>query len=304
MQKYLIAITGPTGIGKTGVAIQLAKLFDTQIISADSRQIYKELCIGTATPKPHELSEVKHYFIQSHSISNNYNASKYESEALQLIGQLFANTDILFLTGGSMLYIDAVCKGIDEIPDADPEIRSNLKIKHVNEGLESLRLQLKQLDPDYYRTVDLKNPNRIIHALEICLTTGKPYSSFRTNPNKTRPFTIIKIGLDCDRQILHQRINSRVDKMIAEGLENEVRNLLPYKDINALNTVGYRELFDFFDGKHSRDTAIELIKRNSRRYARKQLTWFRNDPLINWFQPDNMIEMIKFIEKETGIKHE
>lgn len=304
MQKYLIVITGPTGIGKTGVAIQLAKHFGTQIISADSRQIYKELCIGTATPKPLELSEVKHHFIQSHSIFDIYNASIYESEALQLIGQLFAETDLLFLTGGSMLYIDAVCKGIDEIPDAEPEIRSNLKLTFANEGIESLRLQLKQLDPNYYQTVDLKNPNRIIHALEICLTTGKPFSSFRTNPKKRRPFTIIKIGLDCDRQILHHRINMRVDKMIEDGLETEAKNLLFYKNLNALNTVGYRELFEYFDGKHSRDTAIELIKRNSRRYARKQLTWFRNDPMINWYQPDNIAGIIKFIEKETALKNE
>ena len=304
MQNYLIVITGPTGIGKTGVAIQLAKHFDAEIISADSRQLFKELYIGTATPKPHELSAVKHHFIQSHSITDNYNASRYETEALQLINELFIKTNLLFLTGGSMLYIDAVCKGIDEMPDADPEIRLNLKLKFENEGIESLRLQLKQLDPDYYQNVDLKNPNRIIHALEICLTTGKPYSSFRTNPKKQRPFSIIKIALDCDRHILHNRINTRVDKMIDEGLENEAKNLLGYRNLNALNTVGYRELFDYFDGKTSRETAIELIKRNSRRYARKQLTWFKNDQQIKWFHPESVTEIIKYIELNTSVKNE
>lgn len=304
MQKYLIVITGPTGIGKTPVTIQLAKHFDTEIISADSRQLFKELYIGTATPNPNELSEVKHHFIQSHSITDNYNASRYEIEVLQLMEKLFRKTNLLFLTGGSMLYIDAVCKGIDEMPDAEPEIRLNLKLKLENEGIESLRLQLKQIDPDYYKNVDLKNPNRIIHALEISLTTGKPYSSFRTNPKKQRPFTIIKIGLDCDRQILHNRINTRVDKMIAEGLESEAKNLLAHRNLNALNTVGYRELFDYFDGKTSRETAIELIKRNSRRYARKQLTWFRNDPQTAWFHPENVAEIIKYIELKTSVKDE
>lgn len=300
MRKYLIVITGPTGIGKTGVAIQLARHFGSEIISADSRQLYKELTIGTATPKPNELSSIKHHFIQSHSITDNYNASRFETEAMQLIEQLFIKTNLLVLTGGSMLYIDAVCKGIDEMPDADGEIRLNLKLKLENEGLDSLRLQLKQLDPQYYQVVDLKNPNRIIHALEICLTTGQPYSSFRTNQKKIRPFTIIKIGLDCDRQMLHKRINQRVDQMIEEGLENEVKNLLPYKNLNALNTVGYREFFDFFDGKHSRDTAIELIKRNSRRYARKQLTWFRNNTDFQWFHPENISEIIAFIEQKIS----
>lgn len=304
MQKNLVIITGPTGIGKTAVAIQLAKYFDSEIISADSRQLFKELYIGTATPNPHELSEVKHHFIQSHSIADNYNASRYENEALQLINELFIKTNLLFLTGGSMLYINAVCNGIDEMPDADPEIRLYLKSKFENEGIESLRLQLKQLDPNYYQNVDLKNPNRIIHALEISLTTGKPYSSFRTNPKKIRPFKIIKIGLDCDRQILHNRINTRVDKMIAEGLESEAKNLLAHRNLNALNTVGYRELFDYFDGKISLDTAIELIKRNSRRYARKQLIWFRNDPQIKWFFPENVTEIVKYIELNTSVKNE
>jgi len=304
MQKYLIVITGPTGIGKTAVTIRLAKHFDTEIISADSRQLFRELYIGTATPNPLELSEVKHHLIQSHSITDNYNASRYEIEVLQLMEKLFRKTNLLFLTGGSMLYIDAVCNGIDKMPDADPEIRLNLKSKLEKEGIENLRLQLKQLDPDYYKNVDLKNPNRIIHALEITLTTGKPYSSFRTNPKKQRPFTIIKIGLDCDRQILHKQINTRVDKMIEEGLETEAQKLYANRNLNALNTVGYREFFDYIEGKISRDTAIELIKRNSRRYARKQLTWFRNDLEIRWFQPEHIAEIIKYIEQKTGLNND
>ncbi|HWR93655.1 MAG TPA: tRNA (adenosine(37)-N6)-dimethylallyltransferase MiaA [Flavobacterium sp.] len=260
--------------------------------------------MGTATPKSNELSEVKHHFIQSHTITDNYNASRFETEALLLIEQLFEKNNLLFLAGGSMLYIDAVCKGIDEMPDADQEIRLNLKLKLENEGIEGLRLQLKQLDPDYYQIVDLKNPNRIIHALEICLTTGKPFSSFRTNPKKIRPFIIIKIGLDCDRQILHNQINTRVDKMIEEGLEMESQKLYANRNLNALNTVGYREFFDYFDGKISRETAIELIKRNTRRYARKQLTWFRNDQQIVWFQPENITEIIEFIEQKAGFNNE
>lgn len=303
MQKYLIVITGPTGIGKTEIAIQLARHYGSEIISADSRQLFNEFSIGTATPSPEELFQIKHHFIQSHSVTNGYNASMYETESLSLIEELFKKYSLLFLVGGSMLYIDAVCNGIDEMPDADPEIRSALKTKLKTEGIESLRLQLKHLDPDYYQIVDLKNPNRILHAVEICLTTGKTYSSFRTNPKKKRPFSIIKIGLDCEREILHQRINRRVEKMISDGLENEARQLLRYRHLNALNTVGYREFFDYFDGKISRETAIELIKRNSRRYARKQLTWFRNDLEINWFHPKEIsaiIDHIEFIIKDKN----
>ena len=295
MQKKLIVITGPTGIGKTAVAISLAKHFNSEIISADSRQLFREFFIGTATPGPEELSQVKHHFIQSHGVTETYNASRYESEAIARIEQLFADYNLLFLVGGSMLYIDAVCNGIDEMPDVDPEVRGALKLKLEHEGIESLRLQLKQLDPDYYSEVDLKNPNRLIHAIEVCLTTGKTYSSFRTNPKKKRSFSILKIGLDCEREVLHKRINARVDKMVEDGLETEARNLLPYRTLNALNTVGYREFFDYFDGKTSREAAVELIKRNSRRYARKQLTWFRNDPDIKWFHPGDISAIVDYI---------
>lgn len=302
MQKYLIVLTGPTGIGKTGVGIKIARHFNTEIVSSDSRQIFKELTIGTAVPGTNELTAVKHHFIQTHSIEENYNASRFENDGLDVINSLFKTHDFVLMVGGSMLYIDAVCNGIDIMPDADPEIRKSMKDKFKNEGLESLRLLLKKLDPYYYNSVDLKNPNRIIHALEICIMTGKTYSSFRSNPKKNRSFSIIKIGLNCDRNVLHYRINLRVDQMIDAGLETEARNLYHLKHLNALNTVGYRELFAFFDDEITREKAIELIKCNSRRYARKQLTWFRNDNEMNWFEPSQTSEIITFIENRISEK--
>lgn len=298
MKKYLIVLTGPTGIGKTRVGIEMAKHFNTEIISADSRQLFKELSIGTAVPSASQQSEIKHHFIQSLSIAENYNASKFESEALEVLGNLFESHKVVLMVGGSMLYVDAVCKGIDLMPDVEPEIRELLKRRLETEGLESLRFQLKRLDPTYYETVDLKNPNRIVHALEICLMTGKPYSSFRSSPNRKRPFEIVKIGLDCERERLHHRINQRVDEMVEAGLEDEARKLYPRKQLNALNTVGYREWFAHFDGEIPREKAIALIKRNSRRYARKQLTWFRNDPEVNWFQPGETRQIIEFINNK------
>jgi tRNA dimethylallyltransferase len=302
MQKYLIVLTGPTGIGKSSTGIKIAQHFNTEIVSSDSRQIFKELTIGTAVPGIGELTAVKHYFIQTHSIRENYNASRFENDALDLINSLFEKHDLVLLVGGSMLYINAVCNGIDIMPDSDPEIRKFLKDKLQSEGLESLRFQLKKLDPDYYNSVDLKNPNRIIHALEICIMTEKPFSSFRSNPKKIRPFSVIKIGLNCDRQVLHHKINTRVDQMIDAGLEAEARKVHHLKRLNALNTVGYRELFAFFDGETTRENAIELIKRNSRRYARKQLTWFRNNTDMNWFEPGQVNEIIAFIENRISEK--
>lgn len=298
MQKYLIVITGPTGIGKSKTGVLLAKHFHSEIISADSRQIFREMTIGTAVPTKEELSEVRHHLIHSHSITENYNASRYETESIELIEMLFVTNNILFLVGGSMLYIDAICKGIDEIPDIPAEIRESVQNQFRTEGLESIRLQLKKLDPEYYLTVDLKNHARIIHALEVCLLTGKTYSSFRLNKNKERSFKIIKIGLNCDREQLHNKINNRVDQMIADGLEKEARNLFHLRDLSSMNTVGYRELFDYFDGTITKDQAIELIKRNSRRYARKQLTWFRNDPEVKWFEPQQFNEIKNYIEAQ------
>jgi len=302
MQKYLIVLTGPTAIGKSGIGIKLAQHFKTEIVSSDSRQIFKELTIGTAVPGENELAAIKHHFIQTHSIFENYNASRYEKDALDTINSLFSKHDLVLLVGGSMLYIDAVCNGIDIMPDADPEIRNSLKEQLESEGLESLRIQLKKLDPDYYNTVDLKNPNRIIHALEISIMTAKPYSSVRSNPKKIRSFTVIKIGLNCKREELHHRINSRVDQMIDAGLEAEARNYYRLKHLNALKTVGYRELFAFFDGEITREAATKLIKRNSRRYARKQLTWFRSDIEMNWFEPTQLSEIITFVENRISEK--
>ena len=301
MSKNLIVVVGPTGVGKTSAGIEIARYFSTEIVSADSRQIFRELLIGTAVPSPEELFAVKHHFIHSHSIHENYNASRYEHEALELLNRLFQKYNTIVMVGGSMLYVDAVCKGIDIMPDADPEIRQHLKNRLATEKIESLRIQLKKLDPEYYLKVDLKNPARIIHALEICLTTGKPYSSFLSNPNKIRPFGIIKIGIDTDRARLHNLINQRVDKMIEKGLENEARQVYKFKGLPSLNTVGYREWFDYFDGKTTREEAIELIKRNSRRYARKQLTWFRNDETITWFEQHQFNEMITFAEKQVSL---
>lgn len=294
--KVLAIITGPTAIGKTAAAIEAAKYFNTEIVSADSRQIYRELHIGTAVPEEVDLKSVPHHFIHSHSIFDNYNASRYETEALELLDQLYTKHDIVILTGGSMLYIDALCNGIDLIPDIDLQLREELKVRLEEEGIESLRLQLKKLDPVYYINVDLKNPARIVHALEVCLMTGKPYSSFRRDSPKKRDFAIIKTALDCDRSKLHTRINTRVDRMIQSGLEDEVQALLPVKHLNSLNTVGYRELFDYYEGKIAKDKAIELIKRNSRRYARKQLTWFRRDKEYKWFTPQEVPQLIKHIE--------
>ncbi len=298
MPKTLVVLTGPTGIGKTSLSIEIAQHFKTEIVSSDSRQIFKELSIGTAVPSKEELEAIRHHLIQTHSITENYNASRYEHEALAVIEKLFQQHNVLLLVGGSMLYIDAVYKGIDIMPDADPEIRNNLKTQLETDGIESLRLQLKQLDPTYYDKVDLKNPARIIHALEICLMTGKPYSSFRTNPQKERPFNIIKVGLNTNREVLHQRISRRVDEMLKQGLIEEARRVYPQKHLNSLNTVGYRELFDWFDGSISKEKAIELIKRNSRRYARKQITWFRRDEQMKWFGPNQKEEILDYITEQ------
>ena len=302
--KFIIVITGPTGIGKTGLSIQLAQKLQCPIISADSRQIFKEMKIGTAAPTPEELSKAPHYLIGTRSIFDYYSAYEYEQEAIALTQTLFKTTDFIILTGGSMMYVDAFCNGIDELPTIDPELREDLQKSYQNEGLESIRRQLKMLDPEFYKQVDLKNPKRVIHALEICLMTGRPYSELRTNTKRERPFHIFKTGLNMDRGLLHERINQRVDQMVAEGLEEEARKLYPHKKLNALNTVGYREFFDYFDANISRDKAIELIKRNSRRYARKQLSWFRRDEEIKWFSPHNPEEVISFVEetiKQAGV---
>ena len=299
MEKTLIVILGPTGIGKSDLSINIARHFNTEIISADSRQIFRELSIGTAVPSPSDLKRVKHHLIQNLSIHDDYNASKYETDALEIINHLFKSKDIVILCGGSMLYIDAVCKGIDTIPDVNKQIHEQILKEYNEQGIEHLRFKLKKLDPVYYNKVDLKNTNRIIHALDITLTTGKPYSSFRTGEKKQRPFKIIKIGLNTDRQKLYDRINRRVDKMIKNGLIEEAKSVYPYHKLNALNTVGYKELFDYFDKKSELHDVIKKIKTNTRHYAKKQLTWFTKDDEIHWFQPSMEKEIINFIQDET-----
>lgn len=297
--KHLIIITGPTASGKTDLAVTLAEHFDTEIISADSRQIFKEMRIGTAVPDDEVLHRVKHHFIQTRSVKEYYNAFMYENEVIDLLEQqLFVNHDVAIMCGGSMMYVDAVCNGIDLIPDPDMAVRNRLWQQFENEGIEPLRQQLLQLDPEYYKICDLNNHKRIIKALEVSIQTGKPYSSFRTGNKKQRSFSIIKIGVNYPREILHQRINQRVDKMIGEGLLDEARSLYPLKHLNSLNTVGYRELFDFFDNKTSLETAVELIKRNTRRYARKQISWFNGDKDLTWFQPDKVDDIINYCNRK------
>jgi len=286
--KSLVVLIGPTGVGKTELSLELAKRLNSPIISCDSRQLYKGLTIGTAAPTSAQLQQVKHYFIGTLNLTDYYSASQFEEDALKLISELHQSHDTLLMTGGSMLYIDAICKGIDEIPTIDENLRKDLFELYEKEGLDSIRNQLKILDPVFYHQVDLKNYKRVIHALEVCLMTGKPYSSLRTGINKKRPFNIIKIGLKRDRQELYERINQRVDKMMEDGLLEEARNVYPFKYLNSLNTVGYKELFQYFDGNCSLDFAIEKIKQNTRIYSRKQMTWFKKDEEIRWFHPDQI----------------
>jgi len=285
-ENTLLVIAGPTAVGKTSVAIDVARRFGTEIVSADSRQFYRELKIGTAAPDTTQLALVPHHFIGNLSLSDSYNVSQYETEVLELLNRLFQKHKLVVLTGGSGLYIRAVCDGIDMLPDAEPEIRLHLQTILKTEGLPTLRLLLQKLDPVYSQIVDVANPARIIRALEVCMSTGLPYSSFRKKNPAKRNFRIIKIGLDLPRAELHQRINARVDQMMAAGLEQEAREFYPYRHLNALNTVGYKELFDYFDGNCSQDEAVEKIKTNTRRYARRQITWFKKENDLNWCAPD------------------
>ena len=291
----LIVITGPTAVGKTQLTLELAKHYGIPVINADSRQIYKELKIGTASPTEEQLKQVRHYFVGSKSINDYYNASMYEQEVMQLLESLFTTSPVQMLSGGSMMYIDAVCNGIDDIPTIREDIRTEMKRRYQEEGLEALCEDLKKLDPEHYETVDRQNYRRVIHALEICYQTGKTYSSFRKQTKKERPFRIIKIGLNRDREELYKRINQRVDDMMAQGLLDEARAMTPYREVNALNTVGYKELFDYMDGRWPLEEAIERIKGNTRRYARKQLTWYKRDENIKWFHPDQQQEILNYI---------
>ncbi len=296
MSKTLIVLLGPTGVGKTDLSIKIAQHFNTVISSSDSRQVYREMSIGTAVPEKEQLEAVKHHFIHTHSIHDYFSSWECEQQTLELLSNLYKEKDEVLLVGGSMMYIDAICNGIDEIPTIDPELRNEVVERTKNEGVESLRMQLKQLDPVFYNQVDLKNTKRVIHAVEVCLMTGKPYSELRTNTRKKRDFNIIKVGLNRDRAELYSRIDSRVDLMMKEGLLKEAQALFEYRHYNSLNTVGYKELFEHFEGKINLDEAIELIKRNSRRYAKRQLSWFNRDKEIEWFHPDQEENVIKYIE--------
>lgn len=295
--KTLVVLLGPTGVGKTALSLALAERLGSPILSADSRQLYSEIPIGTAAPTKEEQQRVKHYFIGTHKLTDYYSAAQYEMDVMNLTEELFKTHETLLLTGGSMMYIDAVCKGIDDIPTVDDITRRTLLNRYETEGLEPLVSELRLLDPEYYNIVDLKNPKRVIHALEICYMTGRTYTSFRTQTTKVRPFRIIKIGLQRDREDLYERINCRVDQMVKDGLVAEARRVYPYRHLNSLNTVGYKELFAHFDGACTLEFAIEKIKQNSRIYSRKQTTWYRRDKDIHWFHPDDEESIVKCLEK-------
>lgn len=299
--KTLVVIAGPTAVGKTTTAIRLAQLFKTEIVSADSRQIFREPQIGTAVPSQKELSMIKHYLIGTQSVTDYYNAWMYEKDALQCINEILRNNDVAIMVGGSGLYIDAVCNGIDEIPDIAPELRMQINQQFETEGLESLQKSLQKLDPDYYKIVDTQNPVRLKRAIEICLQTGSTYTKLRAKKKNIHSFNIEKIALNLPREELYQRINSRVDVMVENGLEEEVRSLVNYKDCTSLKTVGYREFFDFFEGLCSREEAIEKIKQNTRKYAKKQITWLKRTDDYTWFSPKDFNEIVAFLQSKSLI---
>jgi tRNA dimethylallyltransferase len=300
MKNTLIVLPGPTGVGKSDIAIDLALHLGCEIISCDSRQFYREMRIGTAAPDERQLSRVRHHFIGFLSVKDYYSISLFERDVLALLPVLFSKCPVAVMTGGSMLYMDAVCRGMDDIPDTDPAVRQKFIEMYRKEGIGGLRIALKLLDPDHYAKVDLHNPRRVMRALEISESTGKPYSSFLTSPQRERDFRIIKAGLTRERSDLFSRIDQRVDRMIDAGLEQEAASLLKYRGLNALNTVGYREMFSFFDGEVTREQAVSLIKRNSRRYARKQLTWWNRDKEIQWFDAGNSGVIRTWIDSQLG----
>ncbi|HEU5292769.1 MAG TPA: tRNA (adenosine(37)-N6)-dimethylallyltransferase MiaA [Cyclobacteriaceae bacterium] len=298
--KTLLVIVGPTAVGKTGLALQLAEHFKTEIISADSRQIYKELTIGTAKPTQAELARVPHHFIDSHAIKEDYDANRFGEEALALINRLFERHDYLIVCGGSGLYIKALLEGFDDIPEVADEVRDQLIEDFENKGLLWLQNRMRELDPEHFKTLDQKNPVRLMRALEVKIFTGKSISTFQTSKRKQLPFKVVKIGLEVDRAELYKRIDDRMDSMIQLGLFDEAQRLYPYKDQNALQTVGYREIFDYLDGQYDKDEAVRLLKRNSRRYAKRQLTWFKRDEEIAWFRPGQTKEIMNLIAASHG----
>jgi tRNA dimethylallyltransferase len=299
MSNFLIVLLGPTGVGKTDLAVDLAEKLECDIISADSRQFFREMAIGTAIPSADQLKRIKHHFIRFLSVNDYYSTSRYERDVLAILPELFRKNRYVILTGGSALYIDAICHGMDDIPDVDPEVREKYINMYRAEGVEGLRAALRIADPEHYARVDLRNHKRIIRALEICETTGRPYSSYLKRRKAERDFIIVKIGIKREREELYRRINARVDEMIHSGLEREASALYKYRHLNALNTVGYKELFEYFDGSVTREKAIELIKRNSRRYAKRQMTWWSRDNEISWFGPGQLKDILSFIRQRS-----
>lgn len=295
----LLVLPGPTGVGKTSISLRLAQYFQAPVISSDSRQIYKELRIGTAAPTEQELTQAEHFFIGTHSIFDVYNAGQYELDVLELLDKLFRKHRVVLLVGGSMMYIDAVCNGLDDIPTVDEHTRKYWQDIYHEKGLTCIQEELKRLDPKHAGEVDMQNYKRVLHALEICTMTGKPYSALRTGVKKQRNFNIIKIGLNRPRPELYERINQRVEIMMQDGLLDEARKCYPYKHLNALNTVGYKELYDYMDGKCSLEEAVQMIKQDSRRYAKRQLTWFNRDKDIQWFHPDEVDAIIQFVHRRV-----
>ncbi len=292
----MIVVLGPTGSGKTALGVDIAVRFGAPVLSADSRQVYRGMAIGTAQPDAAQLAAAKHYFIASHDVTDDFSCAAYEREALELLNRLFSSHNVVVAVGGSGLYIDALCQGMDPLPDADPRLRAELMVRLDSQGLESLSKQLGELDPGFYATVDRSNPRRVLRALEICLQTGRPYSELRSGKANTRDFETLKIGVMWPREVLYERIDRRVDEMVASGLEHEVRRLSDYREVNALQTVGYREMFDYIDGRIDLEEAVRLIKRNSRRYAKRQMTWFRRDGSIHWIAPGDEGAAEKLVE--------
>lgn len=295
--KTLITLQGPTGVGKTELSLRLAEFFDTCILNADSRQVYRDIPIGTAAPTEAERQRVPHHFVGMLALDDYYSAAQYESDVLQLLNdEVFPQKDVAILSGGSMMYIDAVCKGIDDIPTIDAETREMMRERYEREGLEPLAEELRLLDPDYYAECDIRNPKRVVHALEICYMTGRTYTSFRVRRKAQRPFRIIKVGLQREREELYDRINRRVDSMMQDGWLDEARRVLPFRHCNSLNTVGYKELFKYLDGEWELDFALEKIRRNTRVYSRKQMTWFRRDEEVRWFHPEDENGILDYLQ--------
>ena len=292
----LYVLLGPTAVGKTELALQIAEMLGSPILNCDSRQIYRGMEIGTAAPTKEQQNRVKHYFVGTHDIGSYYSAAQYEQDVLSLISEFNGSHQSLLLTGGSMMYLDAVCNGIDDIPSVDAEVRETLAKRLAEGDIDEMRNELRLLDPDYYHTADTRNPKRVVHALEVCYTTGRPYSSFLTKERKSRSFQIVKIGLKRERQELFDRINKRVDAMMEDGLLDEARRLYPFRQENALNTVGYKEIFHYLDGEWELPYAVEKIKKNTRDYAKKQMTWFAHDTEIKWFHPDQREEIFQILK--------